>query len=403
MDTFELLDTYGFRTYARLPVSFVRGEGVYLFDESGKRYIDFLAGIAVCCLGHGNKRLRDAICDQAGKLIHISNLFHEPLQAELAKRISELSFGGRVFFCNSGAEANEGALKLARLYFQERGLSKWKVITFEGSFHGRTFTTISATGQEKVKKGFQPLLDWFIHLPFGDLSPVEWAVENDDKIGAIMVEPIQGEGGIRVPPEGFLEGLREIADRYGLLLIFDEVQTGIGRTGRFFAYQHFNVVPDIMTLAKGIAGGVPMGAVVAKEEVALSMGPGSHASTFGGNLLSCRASLEVLKTIEEENLLERVSRVGSYILQRFSELKSRYMARVLDVRGLGLLVGVEFSFNVSYLIKYLLEKGIVVGSSGNGNVMRITPPFYIEEDHVDVLVGEVERFLDREVSLEEGS
>ncbi len=402
MNTFELFERYSFKTYSRFPVSFVRGEGVWLYDESGRRYLDLLAGIAVCCLGHSHRRLYEAICDQAKKLVHVSNLFYEPLQGELARKLSEISFGGRVFFCNSGAEANEGALKLSRYFFWKRGLSKWKVITFEGSFHGRTFATLSATGQEKVKKGFHPVMDSFVHLPFGELDPVRWAVEGDEHIGAIMVEPVQGEGGVRVPPEGFLKGLREIADSYNILLIFDEVQTGMGRSGKFFCYQVFGVEPDIMTLAKGLGGGVPIGAIVAKENIALSMDPGSHASTFGGNPLACRASLEVIKVIEEEGLLDRVRKVGSYALKKLSEIKSAFSGEVRDVRGVGLLIGVEFSFDTFKIVRDLLERGIVVGCSGN--VLRIAPPFYVEEEHIDALCDELSFLLrNRRYGIEEGS
>ncbi len=400
MNTYEITDRYFFKTYKRYPVSFVSGEGVYLYDEEGKKYIDFLGGIAVCCLGHGNKRLAEAICDQASKLMHISNLFYNPVQAELVKKLSEISFGGRVFLCNSGAEANEGAIKLARKFFSEKGESKWRIVTFEKSFHGRTLATISATGQEKVKKGFYPMVEGFIHIPYDDLKALEWILEKDKEIAGIMVEPIQGEGGVNVPSASFLQGLRDLADRYGVLLIFDEIQTGIGRTGKFFAYQHFNIEPDIMTLAKGLGGGFPIGALIAKEEVALSMDYGSHASTFGGNPLACRASLEVLKIIEEEGLLERVSRMGEYIKGKFNELRDLFPNYIKDVRGLGLLIGIEFSFDADMLTRYLLENCIVTNAIGK--TLRLAPPFYIEEDHVDTLCFEVKRFI-KERRFEEGS
>ncbi len=391
MNTIEKTDRYHFPTYKRFKVSFVKGEGVYLFDEEGKRYVDFLAGIAVCCLGHSHPRIKEAIADQAGKLMHISNLFYNPVQADLVEKLSLISFKGRVFLCNSGAEANEGAIKLARKYHSERGSQRWKILTFEKSFHGRTLATISATGQEKVKKGFYPMVDGFIHVPFGDLDAVEWVLEKDGAIAAILVEPLQGEGGINVPPHGFLEGLRELSNRFGVLLMLDEVQTGMGRTGKFFAYQHFGVEPDVMTLAKGLGGGFPIGAVLAKDQVAEVMGPGSHASTFGGNPLACRVALEVIKIIEEEDLLGRVKEMGDYTLGAFSKLRENYPKDILDVRGKGLLVGVEFSFDAGELVEYLLSSRMVTNAIGN--VLRLTPPFYIEKDHIDILVEEVEGFL----------
>lgn len=294
-------------TYKRLPVRFVRGEGVYLYDDKGKRYLDMLAGIAVNALGYKDPELTQAICNQAKELLHISNLFENPWQEELAKElVEEFWTSGKVFFCNSGTEANEGAIKLVRKYFYEKGEKRYRIITFYNSFHGRTFGSMSATAQEKIQKGFEPLLDGFDYVELNNFDSVLKALKKDT--AGIMLEVIQGEGGIREADFEFMQRIQELCKREGLLLIVDEVQTGIGRTGKFYAYQHYNVEPDIITLAKGLGGGVPIGAILARDEVADAFGPGSHGSTFGGNPLACASAKVVVRRVKKTLGSNRKSR-----------------------------------------------------------------------------------------------
>lgn len=360
-------------TYKRLPVKFIKGEGVYLYDDKGKRYLDMVAGIAVNVLGYKDKELTNAICRQARELIHISNLFENPWQEELARELIESFWTfGKVFFCNSGTEANEGAIKLVRRYFYERGEKRYRIITFYNSFHGRTFGSMSATAQEKIQRGFEPLLDGFDYAEFNNFESLKRALKKDT--GAIMLEVIQGEGGIREADIEFLKKLQDLCNKEGLLLIVDEVQTGIGRTGRFYAYEHYGIKPDIITLAKGLGGGVPIGALVARKEVAEAFMQGSHGSTFGGNPLACSSAIVVVKKVKK--LLKHVERVGEYFKERLRELK------VGEVRGRGLMLGLELKDSCFEVVLKALEKGLVVNCTSE-RVLRFVPPLIIEEKHVD--------------------
>ncbi len=382
-DLMETADRVMAGTYKRFPVVFVEGNGCTLRDTEGRSYIDFVAGIAVCSLGHAHEGIAQAVFDQARRLVHVSNLYYTTPQIELAQWLVEHSFADRVFFCNSGAEANEAAIKLARKYFKDRGEpERFRIITMEGSFHGRTMATLTATGQAKIRKGFEPLLDGFDIVAFDDLEAVQGAVTA--QTCAVLLEPIQGEGGVRFHSEGYLEGLRQLCDREGLLLIFDEVQTGMGRTGRLFAYQHSAMTPDIMTLAKALANGLPMGAMVAKEEVAKAFGPGSHATTFGGTPLVSAAALTVVKILTEEGVLENCQKVGQYFKNRLLDLKSKHDL-IREVRGQGLLIGLEIACDGAPVVKACMEQGLLINCTQD-RILRFIPPLIIEEDQVDALV-----------------
>lgn len=380
MNVFEKTENFVMKTYNRFPVVFVKGEGCWLYDDKGKKYLDMLAGIAVCNLGHCHPTVSDAICDQARKLIHVSNLFHIETQAELAELICENSFGEKVFFCNSGAEANEGAIKLARRYGTEKNPEKYEIVAFRQSFHGRTMAAVSVTGQGKYSEGFGPMLTGVKFAEFNNLDSVKEVVS--ERTAGIIVEPIQGEGGI-VPAEGeFLEGLREIADEIDAILIFDEVQTGIGRTGKIFAYQHYGVEPDVMTLAKALGNGVPIGAIVAKGKAADVLKPGLHASTFGGNPLVTRAGVEVMRIVSDESFLREVERKGEYLRKRLEELKDRFPGVIDYVRGKGLMVGAVCKISCVDIVKSALEKGLIINCTA-GNVLRFVPPLVITEEEID--------------------
>jgi predicted acetylornithine/succinylornithine family transaminase len=367
-------------TYGRLPVAFVKGHGATLVDADGKEYLDFLAGLAVASLGHAHPALVSAITEQAGKLLHTSNLYHIPNQSKLARYLVEISMPGKVFFCNSGAEANEGAIKLARRW-QEKIAGKPEkktTLSFENSFHGRTLATLAATGQEKYRDGFAPLPAGFRQVPYNNLDAVKKAVAGDSTIGAILVEPIQAEGGVIPAAPGFLEGLREIATANGILLIYDEVQTGMGRTGKFFAFQHLGAaaVPDILTSAKGLGGGVPIGAVIAAKKVAEGFAPGSHASTFGGNPLSTAAAIAVIKTMWNDQIPERALASGEHLMKRLGAKKP---ASVVAIRGQGLLIGIELNRPAAPVVAALLERGIIVGVAGE-KVVRLAPPLIVSQN-----------------------
>ena len=370
-------------TYSRFPILLTKGDGCTLYDANGRAYTDFVAGIAVCNLGHANPSIAQAIADQARRLVHVSNLYYTEPQTTLAEWLVEHSFAGRVFFCNSGAEANEAAIKLARKYFKDRGSpERFRIITMEESFHGRTMATLSATGQAKIRKGFEPLVDGFEIVPFNDLEAVRDAITGETC--AVMLEPIQGEGGVRCPAPGYLEGLRELCDQEGLLLIFDEVQTGMGRTGKLFAYEHFGMTPDIMTLAKALANGLPMGAMLAKEEVASSFTPGSHASTFGGTPLVATAALRVVKILVEEGVLRNGERVGRYFKDRLLDLKSKY-AFIREVRGKGLLLGLDLACDGISIVKACMERGFLINCTQE-HILRFIPPLIIREGQIDSLI-----------------
>ncbi len=376
--------------YSRMPVAFVRGYGTKLWDTEGKEYLDFLTGIAVCGLGHCHPKIVAAIQHQASMLWHTSNLFHNPLQAKLAKRLSELSGGYKCFFCNSGAEANEAALKLARKVGKEKLGGKWEIIAAIDSFHGRTFGALSVTGQPKYHKGFEPLLPGIKFVPFGDAEALEEAIT--DETCAVILEPIQGESGVKVPPDDYLPQVARICQERNVLLILDEVQTGMGRTGKLFAFQHYGIQPDIFTLAKSIAGGFPMGAMLAKPEWAELFQPGTHASTFGGNYLACAAALAVLDALEEERLIENAQRMGDYLMAKLRELN----APVKEVRGKGLMVALEFTEPIAPKVRDECLKaeptGLIVNAVGD-YIIRFLPPLTVTSEEIDQAVEILQRSI----------
>jgi acetylornithine/N-succinyldiaminopimelate aminotransferase len=371
-------------TYARQPVAFARGEGVWLWDTDGKRYLDAVAGVAVNTLGHAHPPLVQALCEQARQVIHTSNLYVIPLQEALAERLCGLAGMDRAFFCNSGAEANEAAIKLARLYGHRKGIDLPTILVTEKSFHGRTLATLTATGSRKVQAGFEPLVSGFARVPFNDLEAARQAVEHNANIVAILVEPIQGEGGINLPAPDYLPGLRRLCDERGLLLMLDEVQTGIGRTGAWFAFQHTSVLPDVVTLAKGLGGGVPIGACLARGSAAEVFKPGNHGSTFGGNPLACAAALAVLSTIEEEGLLQNVQQVGTYLRQALAAALDG-VAGVVAVRGLGLMMGIELDRPAAEIVDRAREAGLLVNVTSE-RVIRLVPPLILREAEAQQLI-----------------
>ena len=400
MSTDKLIEEskkYIMNTYGRLPVVFVRGRGTKLYDSDGREYTDFLAGIAVNNLGHCHQKVVVALQKQAQKLMHVSNYYHIEPQIKLAKMLCQHSFADKAFFCNSGAEANEAAIKLARKYAkQHMGADKYEIITAEGSFHGRTLATVTATGQPKYHKGFDPLMPGFRYVPFGDVDAVAAAVT--ENTCAVMVEPIQAEGGVNIPREDYLRRLRALLDEKGLLLILDEVQTGMGRTGKLFAYEHFGIEPDIMTLAKALGGGAPIGAMLATAKVADAFSPGDHASTFGGNPLVCAAAIASMDAILEDGwLLDQTVRLGEYMKKGLMGMAARRDA-VKDVRGKGLLVGVQLAAGAAEVVRDALDAGFLI-SMAAGNVLRFAPPLIITEEEIDSLVEALDRILEKRSSL----
>ena len=393
MTTSELIEQsskYLCFTYNRYPVVFSKGKGCKLWDVDGKEYLDFVAGLAVCNLGHCHPNVVAAIQGQAERLIHVSNYYHNEPMIELARLLCENSFAEKVFFCNSGAEANEAAIKLARKYAKENlGLEKFEIITMLKSFHGRTMATITATGQERFHKGFEPLLEGFKYVPYNDLEALRGAIS--ERTCAIMMEPIQGEGGVNVPSKEYIQELRKLCNEQGILLIFDEVQTGIGRTGKLFAYEHFGIEPDVMTLAKGLANGVPIGAMLTKDKFASAFVPGTHASTFGGNPLATAAAVAVLRTIENENIIENCQMIGGYLVNRLKGLQKGFDF-IKDVRGMGLLIGMELSFDAGDIVKKCMERGILINYT-NGNILRFIPPLIVTADEVDLLINALEEIF----------
>lgn len=385
-------EKYIAHTYNRFPILPVRGKGTRIWDIEGREYIDFFSGLSVCNLGHCHPKVVRAIQTQAEKLIHVSNLYYIEPQIELASLLCQHSFADKVFFCNSGAEANEGALKLARKYAREiRGEDRYEIITMEQSFHGRTLATLSATGQTKYQKGYAPLMPGFKYVPFNDLNAVKGAI--DSKTCAVLLEPIQGEGGVNIPSEGYLKGLREICDEKGILLILDEVQVGMGRTGKLFAYEHEEIEPDMLTLAKSLAGGVPIGALLIKEEVARSFAPGDHASTFGGNFLATAAGVAALKAILEEGMLENCQRVGAYFLSRLQEVQKRF-SFVQEARGRGLILGLELRMDGLEIVKEMMKRGFLINCTMN-RVLRFLPPLIVTEDEVDLMLKALEEVFEK--------
>jgi len=387
-------DRYLMNTYARTPISIVRGRGSRVYDLEGREYLDFVAGIAVNVLGHAHPDLVAAIQKQAQQLLHASNLYYTEPQTKLAKALVEHSFAKKAFFCNSGAEANEAAIKLARRYaHQKYGAERYEIITMLQSFHGRTMATLTATGQEKVQKGFEPLVPGFTYAPFNNLSAVEQAVSN--KTAAVMLEPVQGEGGVHVADKSYLRGLRELCRSRDILLIFDEVQTGMGRTGTLFAYEHFGVTPDIMTLGKGLGGGLPLAACLATDEVAAAFVPGTHASTFGGNPLTCAAGLAVIRTLLEGRLLEQARRMGEYLGKGLQDMKDR-LPIVKEVRGLGLLQGMELTVDGKSVVTDCLARGLLINCTVD-RVLRFVPPLVITQAEIDRLLDVLNQVLGKRV------
>jgi acetylornithine/N-succinyldiaminopimelate aminotransferase len=372
-------------TYARLPVAFARGEGVWLWDAAGKRYLDALAGVAVNAIGHSHPKLVAALRDQVGKLIHTSNIYHIEAQEKLAGRLAQLSGMDKVFFCNSGAEANEAAIKIARYYGHKKGIESPAVVVLEKSFHGRTLATLSATGSRKVQAGFEPLVSGFVRVPFNDVEAVRRVAASNKNVVAILAELVQGEGGVCVCGGDYLKGLREICDANGWLLMLDEVQTGIGRTGTMFGFQHYGVTPDVMTLAKGLGGGVPIGACVAKGTAATLFQPGSHGSTFGGNTLACTAGLATLDIVESENLCRNATDMGEYLRESLKRALAETPG-VKEIRGQGLLIGVELDRACGELVGTALEAGLLINVTAD-TVVRLVPPLIISRAEADQLVN----------------
>jgi acetylornithine aminotransferase len=371
-------------TYGRLPVSFVRGEGVRLFDEQGKGYIDGISGIGVNALGHAHPGVTQAITEQAGKLLHTSNLYNVQRQQQLAESLRDASGMDNVFFANSGAEANEAAIKLARMHGHQRGIDIPHVVVMEQAFHGRTLATLTASGNRKIQAGFEPLVRGFIRAPFGDIAALESIANNNDSVAAVLLEPIQGEGGLHVLPEGFLKQLRELCNRNNWLLMLDEVQTGNGRTGKYFAYQHDGVLPDVLVTAKGLGNGLPIGACLAHGKAASLFHPGNHGSTFGGNPLACAAGQVVVETVNTEEMRNHVSDVGDYLQAGLRE-RLADAQHVVDVRGRGLMVGVELSSPCAGLVKQALDQGLLINVTAE-RVVRLLPPLIISRQEVDALL-----------------
>ena len=381
------MTTHLMNTYARQPVAFVRGEGAYLWDESGKRYLDAVAGVAVNGLGHAHPKLVKAIADQAAMLIHSSNLYRIPRQEELADRLCALSGMDKAFFCNSGCEANEAAIKLARLYGHNKGIEVPTIIVMEKAFHGRTMATLTATGSRKIQAGFEPLLSGFARVPFNDLDAIRHVAEHNKSVVAVLLEVVQGEGGINVLPSEFLIELRKICDANGWLLMLDEVQTGIGRTGTWFGFQHSGVMPDVMALAKGLGSGMPIGACLARGAAADVFQPGNHGSTFGGNPLACAAALATLDAIEEEKLLENVNVRGDAIRAGLRAALSGVHG-VVDIRGEGMMIGVELDRPCGELVGVARDAGVLVNVTAD-TVIRLVPPLVYGAAEVDALVAAV--------------
>lgn len=377
--------------YARLPVTFVRGEGAWLWDQSGKRYLDALAGIAVCGLGHAHPAVTAAICEQAHQLIHTSNLYGIAHQQALAEALVRVSGMETAFFCNSGAEANEAAIKIARLYGHQQGIEQPTIIVTEGSFHGRTLATLTATGNLKIQAGFAPLLPGFIRVPYNDVAAISQIAATHPEVVAILVEPVTGEGGIAIPEADYLIKLKQLCQQHHWLLMLDEIQTGMGRTGQWFAYQAADIVPDVLTLAKALGNGVPIGACLANGEAATLFQPGSHGSTYGGNPLVCRAALAVIETIETENLVSRAHELGQYFYQGFSTTLADIVG-VRDIRVKGLMIGIELDQPCSQLMNQALDKQLLINVTAQ-RVIRLLPPLIISDTQADEIINTVSQLV----------
>ncbi|KPJ94416.1 MAG: acetylornithine aminotransferase [Gammaproteobacteria bacterium SG8_15] len=375
------------KTYAPLPVTFTHGNGCWLWDNKDNKYLDALCGIAVTGLGHAHPAISEAICGQAKRLLHTSNLFEIELQKQLAEKLTALAGMDNVFFSNSGAEANEAAIKIARLYGHHKGIKQPTIIVTENSFHGRTLATLTATGNRKVQAGFEPLVAGFSRAPYNDIDALRNIAKHDKNVVAVMVEPLQGESGINIPDDSYLPAIREICDKQGWLMILDEIQTGMGRSGRWFAFQHHGITPDIMTLAKALGNGVPIGACLAKGEAAQTFQPGNHGTTFGGNPLACRTALAVIETIEQNGLVERANVLGKRILEGLRQ-NLAMNPHVKDIRGKGLLIAVELNAPCKALAQQALDMGIVINVA-NENRIRLLPPLILSDDEADLIVDKV--------------
>ena len=386
-----LADENIMNTYKRFPIVLVKGSGVKVWDVNGKEYLDFVAGIAVCNLGHSHPQVIATVKEQLENLTHVSNLYYTEPQAQLAKLLVDNSFADKVFFCNSGAEANEAAIKLARKYAHENmGPDKFELITMKDSFHGRTMATITATGQEKFQFGFTPLLEGFTYVPFNDLQALEARISN--KTCGIMLEPIQGEGGVNIPDDNYLVSVREICDRHGILLIVDEVQTGMGRTGELFAYEHSGIKPDIMTLAKALGNGFPIGAMLATNKIAKAFIPGNHASTFGGSPLAMAAANATVKTMLQEGILEHCRKMGDYFLLQLKKLQQKHKI-IKEVRGMGLMLAAQLNIESGDIVNECLQKGLLINSAGS-KTLRFVPPLIITTQDVDQAIKVLDEVME---------
>ncbi len=378
-------------TYNRLPVTFVKGEGAWLWDTEGKKYLDALAGVAVCGLGHAHPALTDAICRQAGALVHTSNVYGIANQQALGEKLAALSGMDRVFFSNSGAEANEAAIKLARMYGHNKGINNPAIIVMEKSFHGRTLATLTATGNRKIQAGFEPLVQGFLRVPYNDLDAIRMVGKNSPDVVAVLVEPVQGEGGINIPGKEYLQGIRALCDEHGWLMMLDEIQTGMGRTGAMFAFQHTSIVPDVMTLAKGLGNGVPIGACLARGGAAELFKPGNHGSTFGGNPLACAAGLAVVDTLQKDNLLARAELLGLRIAQGFKSTLAD-LPFVTAIRHQGLMIGIELDRPCGELVRMALDMGLLINVTAD-KVVRLLPPLILSDEEADQIVSMVSELV----------
>jgi len=379
-------------TYGRLPVTFERGEGAWLFDDNNNRYLDALSGIAVCSLGHAHPAVHKAICEQSKKLLHTSNLYKIPAQEQLADRLVKKSGMDNVFFCNSGAEANEAAIKLARKYGHQRGIEKPAIIVMEKSFHGRTLATLSATGNPKVQQGFAPLVEGFIRVPYNDITAIELAIKQDKNIVAVLVEPIQGEGGVNIPADDYLNKVRRLCDQHDLLMMLDEIQTGVGRTGKFLAFQHNAILPDVCTMAKALGNGVPIGACLARGNAAKLLNEGAHGSTFGGNPLACSAALAVLAVLDEDHLIEQAEQKGLAICSGFSE-RLQQNKHIVDIRHKGLMIGIELDKPCTELVTRALQQHLLINVT-NETTIRLLPPLIIDKQQINLLIDILSTLID---------
>lgn len=378
-------------TYGERAITLVKGEGVHLWDDQGRRYLDALSGIAVCSLGHRHPAFTQAVCEQVQTLVHVSNLYNVQPQQQLADQLCAISGMDKAFFSNSGAEANEAAIKIARKYGNDRGVSNPTIITMQGSFHGRTMATLSATGNPKVQKGFEPLVSGFLQAPYNDVAAIEALGRTHANIVAILVEPIQGEGGIRVPASNYLSQLRELCDQRGWLLMLDEIQTGNGRTGQYFAYQHCGIMPDVVTTAKGLGNGLPIGACLAHGKAAEVFQPGNHGSTFGGNPLCCHGASAVVETLIKDKLIENAAEQGQYLLEQF-RTRLQDNPQVADIRGMGLMIGIQLTEDCPQLVAAAAAKGLLLNVTA-GNTIRLLPPLIITQQDADAIVSIVADLL----------